>query len=291
MPGTDDLHSEPTASASPKPRTDFPFLPTVAALFAVIVVIALFLRSARTAPSAGRNPAPPDAGASNPAALAEIRAISEEARKASLDGDDEKAIRLTAESAKKLEAVAASSTGAEKAVMEYAAALASEQNQILKKYIDAAGAYADAGGSSFAGLTDAQSVRARLALLEQAVKAHEAVIDYFQSISARIPRDLSARGVSKKDADEFAAGFNAKANPENLLGIHKLEHRILLASKERFELLEAHAGRWTVGSGGELVITDGFPKDAESTLASLGREIDALAAQQAALIEQRKSGG
>lgn len=290
MPGNDQPQREAHTSESPTTRARLPFFPIVATLFAAIVGIALFLRNTRTGPFSAPKPAPPGAATSDPAALAEIRSISEEARKASLDGDDEKAIRLTAESAKKLEAVAASSTGAEKAVMEYAAALASEQNQILKKYIDAANAYANAGGSSFKGLTDAQSVRARIVLLDQATSSHDAVIEYFSTISSRIPKDLAARGVSKKDADEFAAGFDAKANPENLLGIHRLEHRILLASKEQFNVLEANAGRWSVESDGELSFSGDFPKDAQEQIANLRGRIDSFASQQELLIEARKAG-
>ncbi|MBX3390393.1 MAG: hypothetical protein KF691_13165 [Phycisphaeraceae bacterium] len=287
MPGTDGFHREKTDSAQPQARSGFPFLLVAVAGFAAIVIVALVVRSARLAQAPREIPSKPET--SNPAALAEIRAISEEARKASLDGDDEKAIRLTAETAKKLEAVAASSTGAEKAVMEYAAALAAEQNQILKKYIDAAGAFADAGGTSYTGLTDAQSVQARQSLLETATSSHEAVIDYFRGISARIPKDLAARGVSRKDADEFAAGFNAKANPENLLGIHQLEHQILLASKQQFEVLEVNADRWSVTSEGELSFSDEFPKDAREEIARLRRQIESLASQQESLIEARKA--
>ncbi|MBX3381327.1 MAG: hypothetical protein KF805_14625 [Phycisphaeraceae bacterium] len=227
----------------------------------------------------------------NPASLAEIRAISEEARKASLDGDDEKAIRLTAESAKKLEAVAATSQGSDKAVMEYAAALAKAQNEILKKYIDAAGKYADAGGADLSGLSDAPGVEARLALLDQAIVAHDNVIEYFSAIENRIPKDLAERGANEKDAAQFLSGFLEKANLNNLLAIHRLEHGMLLASKSRFELLRANAGRWTVDANGELIAQVEFPDSDLAEFNRLGKEIDSLAEKQGVLVEQRKAGG
>jgi len=227
----------------------------------------------------------------NPASLAEIRAITDEARKASLDGDDEKAIKLTAESARRLEAAAASSKGTDKAVMEYAAALANAQNEILKAYINAAGVYSRAGGNDLVGLTDSQQVESRLRLLNDAIAAHDAVLKYFGSIEQRIPRELAARGVGEKDAKDFAAGFSTQANIRNLLAIHQAEHQILLASRTRFEMLRASAGRWKVNENGLLVVDARFPEKDLAEFNRLGDEITALAKQQGALVEERKAGG
>lgn len=231
-------------------------------------------------------PAPP----SSPS-MAEIRALSEEARKASLDGDEQRALKLTAESAAKLDEVAANSKGSEKTVMEYAANLARAQNEVLKQYITAANVYADAGGASLVGLTDPQSIQPRLARLNAALSAHDGVIDYFRAISDRIPRELAAKGIAKKDADEFLAGFVANAKVENLLAIHAAEHGMLLAARRRFDLLTANPGLWSVDAQGELIPAPAFPTAALEEFHRLQREIDRLADKQGELIQERKSGG
>jgi len=275
----------PKNRAEQRPRFRNYLLLSAAAIAAVpvAIVIAFWARLPGTAPAIRSSDA-------NPASLAEIRAITEEARKASLDGDDEKAIKLTAESARKLEAAAASSKGADKAVMEYAAALATAQNEILKTYIDAAGVYSRAGGNDLAGLSDASQVESRLRLLTDAIAAHQAVLTYFGSVEQRIPKELAARGVSEKDARDFAAGFAEQANMRSLLAIHQAEHQILLASRARFELLKANAGRWTVTEKGLLVADTGFSEKDFAEFNRLGDEIAALAKQQGALVEARKGG-
>ncbi len=265
---------------------------SIALIAAAAAAIAAFVAVFRS-PSHSGEPAAP--GTSNseasPASLAEIRAITEEARKASLSGDDKTAISLTEESARKLEAAAATSKGAEKVVMDYAAALAKSQNDVLTKYIGAANKYADAGAASLAGLHDSAALEARVALLSDAITAHDDALKYFRTISDRIPRELAARGVAKKDSDEFLAGFVANAKIENLLAIHSMEHGMLLAARRRFEILRDNPGRWSVGERGALVASETFPAGALTEFNHLGDEIDRLATKQAELIEERKSGG
>jgi hypothetical protein len=229
-------------------------------------------------------------GSSNPTSLAEIRAITEEARKASLDGDEERALQLTAESANKLDEAAASAQGSEKIVMEYAANLARAQNQVLTQYITAAGKYSGDGGGGLTGLSDTASIENRLALLNSAVSTHDDVLAYFRTISDRIPRELAAKGVAKSDADEFLAGFVANAKIENLLAIHAAEHGMLLAARKRFDLLKANPGVWNVSPQGDLVATPGFPEVALAEFNRLQSEIDRLAEKQGLLIEERKAG-
>lgn len=225
-----------------------------------------------------------------PPSMAEIRAISEEAKKASLDGDEKRALELSAESAAKLQEVAAAAKGSEKTVMEYAALLARAQNEVLTQYITAARIYADAGAGSLQGLTDAASVEQRLALLATALSTHDGVITYFRTISDRIPQELASRGVAKKDADEFLAGFIANAKVENLLAIHAAEHGMLLAARARFNLLASSPGLWSVNPQGELVPAPAFPPDRLAEFHRLQSEIDRLADKQGELIEERKSG-
>lgn len=256
-------------------------------VFAVVLLLGFGAYASR-----GRAPvAEPVRPPSNSTSLAEIRAISEEARRASLAGDEDRALELTAESATKLEQVAAATTGSEKIVMEYAASLARAQNDVLKKYITAAGQYSDAGAASLVGLTDTESIDRRLSLLAAAISAHDGVIAYFRAISDRIPQELAARGVAKKDADEFLSGFVANAKVENLLAIHAAEHGMLLAARNRFDLLKTHAGKWSVNPQGDLAAAAEFP---EADLVEFNRmqsEIERLADKQAVLIEERKSGG
>lgn len=292
-----------------------PLIPSLASIIAIVVAplifsriaFGLFSRSVRAANvtfaitlllgfgiyvARGRSPAPTAAPApASSTSLAEIRAISEEARKASLDGDEERALKLTAESAIKLDEVAANSKGSEKTVMEYAASLARAQNEVLKQYITAANVYADAGGASLVGLTDPQSIQPRLALLNAALSAHDGVIAYFRTISDRIPRELAAKGIAKKDADEFLAGFVANAKVENLLAIHAAEHGMLLAARRRFDLLAANPGLWSVDVRGDLIPVPAFPASTLEEFHRLQVEIDRLADKQGELIQARKAGG
>lgn len=255
------------------------------AAFVVVLLVCLVahITRTRTSPVSLAPPSVPS--------MAEIRALSEQAQKASLEGDEQRALQLTAESAAKLEAVAANSRGTEKIVMEYAAGLARAQNQVLKQYISAAGIYADSGGASLAGLSDAASIQSRLALLDAALSAHEHVVNYFRSISDRIPAELASKGVAKKDADEFLAGFAANAKVENLLAIHAAERGMLLAARKRFDLLKSKPGAWSVGPQGELIAGEGFPESDLAEFHRLQTEIDRLAEKQGLLIQERKSGG
>lgn len=254
--------------------------------FILVLLICLVAHATRT-----RVPPPaPAPGAQKSASIAEIRAIAEQARQASLGGDEQKAIELTAESASKLDQAASAATGPEKTVIEYAASLARSQNDVLKAYITAAGKYADAGGASLAGLSDSASINARLALLDPAIAAHDAVIAYFRAISGRIPVELAARGVPKKSADDFLAGFIANAKIDNLLAIHSAEHGMLVAARRRLELLQANPGKWTGTPESGLVLAETFPDKDRSEFLTLGGTIDKLAAKQGELIAERKSG-
>jgi len=255
--------------------------------FTVVLVLGLVAYATRS-----RGPVGPSAPvAPNSPSIAEIRAISEEARKASLEGDEQRALKLTAESAAKLDEVASTAKGSEKVVMEYAANLARAQNDVLKQYIDAAGLYSEAGGANLSGLADPESLDRRLALLGTAISTHDAVIAYFRTISDRIPRDLSSKGVAKKESDEFLSGFVANAKIENLLAIHAAEHGMLLAARKRFDLLKSRPGAWSVGPQGQLIAGEGFPESDLAEFHRLQSEIDSLAEKQGVLILQRKSGG
>lgn len=257
------------------------------AAFIVVLLLCLVAHATRTRVDAPTSTLPQK----DQTSIAEIRAISEEARKASLEGDEERALKLTAESAAKLDEVAATAKGSEKIVMEYAANLARAQNEVLKQYITAAGVYSDAGGASLIGLADPESLERRLALLGTAISTHDAVIVYFRTISDRIPRDLSSKGVAKKDSDEFLSGFVANAKIENLLAIHAAEHRMLLAARKRFDLLKSKPGVWSVSPQGELIAGEGFLDTDIAEFRRLQSEIDRLAEKQGVLIEERKSGG
>lgn len=256
---------------------------------AAFLCVLLLCLAAHTLRRGATQPRPPQQSQS-PASLAEIRAITEEARKASLDGDDERAIELTAESARKLKAAAANSTGSDKIVMEYAAALAKAQNELLKTYIDTAGAYTDDGGAALEGLDDPARLDKRIARLSDAISAHDPVVDYFGAIEANIPKELAQRGAKQEDIDQFLMGFTEKANLVNLLAIHRLEHAMLLASHARFELLRANAGKWSVSDKGSLIEAPGFSPEDLAEFNRLGTEVESLAEKQAALIEQRKAG-
>ena len=111
MPEPGDEHFDPIepakpAAASPSARSRNRALGAGLAL-ALAIALLLFLFANRSTLRTPQHAS--DSTQANPASLAEIRAITEEARKASLDGDDEKAISLTAESARRLEAAAANS--------------------------------------------------------------------------------------------------------------------------------------------------------------------------------------
>ncbi|MBL8875495.1 MAG: hypothetical protein JNM86_06835 [Phycisphaerae bacterium] len=254
--------------------------------FILVLLVCLVAHVTRSRGSPGA-PAP---SAQTPASIAEIRALAEQAKQASLGGDEQKAIALTAESASKFDQAASVATGIDKVVMEYAASLARAQNDVLKAYITAAGTYADAGGTSLDGLRDSAAIDARLALLHPAVTAHDDVIAYFRSISDRIPTELAARSVPKKAADDFLAGFVANARIDNLLAIHAAEHGMLLAARRRFEILKANNGNWTNTPENGLAFGESFTQKDRDEFLKLGDTIDRLAAQQGELIAERKSG-
>lgn len=222
------------------------------------------------------------------AGLAEVNALNEMARRASVSGENDKALAFSDESARKLRDLASKASGDERLLMEYASELAATQNEITRAFVSDSDAYVAAGGGDLGGLTDAGALEKRVGLLERTIASHGAFVAYFAGVEDRIGSDLRARGASAGAIREFVEGFRGQAKIDNLVRIHELQRAILEEERERFAILQRFPGQWKQAANG-VELGAAVPTEQRARFAAMESEIVGLREKMKALVQERNA--
>ena len=179
----------------------------------------------------------------------ESAALAEQARAAAAKGENDKALALNNQAATKAEESAKALGGYTRITGEYGASISKRINELMRVYLASVSEFTKAGGQSCAGLTDEEAVNKRLAVLDDAIEKHDAVLTYLHSIGEAMPKDLSEKGVPPDLVAKFVEGFMSGGKVDNIIRIHELEDGMLNIFGAKLDILKHNLGKWTCKEG------------------------------------------
>jgi len=212
----------------------------------------------------------------------ESAALAERASAAAAKGETDKAIALNNQAATKAEESAKALGGYNAITGEYGASVGKRINELMRIYLASVSEFTKAGGPSCTGLTDEEVANKRLAVLDDAIEKHNAVLTYLNSIAETMPKDLTEKGVPPDLVAKFVEGFMSGGKVNNVIRIHELEHDMLNIFGAKLDILKQNLGKWRCKEG-NIAVGAEFPDEQLKEFNDLQAKLDGIVKEQGAL--------